>query len=178
MKPLHLDYQRRFRPFPILGVVLLIISLALALQIARQYLHSTQLLSTLEDKADKVERMARKHDVNLKADPKSREQITREVTRANEVLRRITLPWDELFRAVESASPKDVALLTMEPDSDKQLLKIVGEAKDVAAMLDYVRKLEGNAMFRMVTLQSHQVQQQDPQRPIRFALVADWKDRP
>jgi Tfp pilus assembly protein PilN len=100
------------------------------------------------------------------------------VTRANEILRRISLPWQDLFHAVESAAPKDVALLAMEPDPDKQLLKIAGEAKDVAAMLEYVRSLEGRPIFRSVTLSNHQVQQQDPQRPIRFSLVAAWKDLP
>lgn len=177
MHVLHLDYQQTHRPFPIVGFLLLLCAALVAAQIARQYLDFARVLASWEERADQVERVARRHDVTLKANPQNKAQISREVMRANEVLRRITLPWNELFRAVESVIPKDVALLAMEPDSDKQSLKIVGEAKDVAAMLDFMRNLEGSAMFRMVTLQSHQVQQQDPQRPIRFSLMADWKDR-
>ncbi len=177
MQTLHLDYQRRFRPFPTLGGVLLVGALVLTLLTGRQYLYFAQLLASLEERADKVERIARPTDVTLKASPQDKEKVAREVTRANEVLRRITLPWDELFRAVESASPKNVALLATDPDPDKQVLKIVGEAKDVASLLEYMHNLEANPMFQMVTLQSHQIQQQDPQRPIRFSLVANWKDR-
>jgi len=176
MQALHLDYQRSFRPFPIVGTILLVCAVAVALQTARQYLYFGHVLAGWEAREDQVARLAQRHDGGRPASHQDKEQLAREVTRANEVLRRITLPWGPLFQAVESAAPKDVALLAMEPDADKQALKIVAEAKDVAAMLDYVRTLEGRAMFRLVTLQNHQVQQQDPQRPIRFTVVAIWTE--
>jgi hypothetical protein len=178
MRILHLDYQRSYRPFPILGVVLLVCTIVVVLQIARQYLHFAEVLAAWEAREDQVERIAGRHNVGVKTNRQDTDQVSREVMRANEVLYRISLPWDELFRAVETAAPKHVALLAMEPDSDKRLVKIVAEAKDSAAMLDYIRILEGGLMFRTVMLQSHQVQQQDPQRPIRFSVIAAWKDRP
>ena len=178
MQALHLDYQRSYRPFPFVGVVLLVCAVAVALQSARQYFYFARVLAGWETREGQVERVAQRADRGggRPAGHQDKEQLAREVTRANEVLRRITLPWATLFQAVESAVPKDVALLAMEPDADKQALKIVAEAKDVAAMLDYVRTLEGRALFRLVTLQNHQVQQQDPQRPIRFTVVAIWTE--
>lgn len=178
MQALHLDYQRSYRPFPTLGAILLVCAIGVGLQMARQYLYFTEVLAGWEAREGHVEKIARRHDVRLDGNHQVTEQVSREVTRANDVLRRITLPWDELFGAVEAAAPNDVALLAMEPDSDSQALKIAGEAKDVPAMLDYIRNLESRAMFRTVTLQSHQIQHQDPQRPIRFSIVAAWKDRP
>jgi len=177
MQTLHLDYQRNFRPFPGWGVILLVCSLGLTLVTARHYLASATLLATLEERAETIERVVRPADKSLRMTPQEKETLAREVARANEVLRRITLPWDELFRAVEAASPNNVALLTADPDPDKQQLKIVGEAKDVTSLLEYMHQLEADPMFQTVTLQSHQIQQQDPQRPIRFALLASWKDR-
>lgn len=177
MRALHLDYQQVYRPFPTLGVLLLVCASLVAFLTARQYLDFTERLARWEERADEVERIARKKELVLKTSPQNKEQTVREVNRANEILRRITLPWNELFGTVEAVLSKDVALLDMEPDADKQLLKIVGEAKDIPAMFDFIRSLEGKEMFRSVILQSHQVQLQDPQRPIRFSLLADWRDR-
>jgi len=47
------------------------------------------------------------------------EELTLEVKHANDVLRQLTLPWDELFQAVESAAGKKIALLALEPDTEK-----------------------------------------------------------
>jgi hypothetical protein len=178
MQALHLDYQQSFRPFPILGAILLVCALAVIAQLGRQYLYFGQVLAGWEAREDQVARVTQRHDGRGPTSHQDQEQLSREVTKANEVLRRVALPWGALFQAVETAAPTDVALLAMEPDADKQVLKIVGEAKDVAAMLDYLKTLEGATLFRTVTLQSHQIQQQDPQRPIRFTLLAAWTERP
>jgi hypothetical protein len=161
-----------------LGLVLLLIAVGITALEGRQYLEAIQLLATMEDQEAALQRGARHQFGADGLDGQDLERISREVTQANEVLRRISLPWSELFRTLDSAISSDVVLLSMEPDPGKQLVKISGEAKDVAAMLAYVHLLEGQAMFRDATLMSHQVQQQDPQRPIRFAVVASWRDQP
>jgi Tfp pilus assembly protein PilN len=178
MQTLHLDYQKVFRPFPTLGAIMLGGALVVAILSAWQYSYFVDVLTAWEVRGKEVKRLAEQHNVGRPAGPQDKEQLALETNRANEVLRRITLPWGELFKAVESAAPKHVALLALDPDADKQVMKIVAEAKDIAAMLDYMHTLEGRELFRTVTLQSHQVQQQDPQRPIRFSLVAAWQDQP
>lgn len=105
------------------------------------------------------------------------EDMAAQVRRANDVLHRLTLPWNALFRAVESAAGEDVALLAMEPDLEKRQVKIDGEARDFAALLNYITRLEEQAVFGPVHLQGHQVQQQDPDRPVRFSLLAVWRER-
>lgn len=177
MQTIHLDYQRVYRPFPTVGLILLLVALAIGVQMGRQYEYLTRVLDGWETMEARVGRLARQHDIRIgeRGDPDA-EQKAREVTKANEVLRRITLPWDELFAAVESAAPGEVALLTMEPDAELRVLKISGEAKHFAAMLDYIRLLEGRPMFHTVTLSNHQVQVADPQRPVRFSLVAAWRE--
>ncbi len=177
MRAIYLDYQRTYRPFPTLGVILLLVALGIGAQVVRQYQYLSYVLDGWEEMEVRVDRLARQHDIRLGAqgDPDA-EQRAREVTKANEVLRRITLPWDELFAAIESAAPGQVALLTMEPDAEKRVLKISGEAKHVAAMLDYIRLLERRPMFHTVTLSNHQVQVTDPQRPVHFSLVAAWRE--
>jgi Tfp pilus assembly protein PilN len=98
-----------------------------------------------------------------------------EVKRANEVLRQLSIPWGGLFQTLESAGGKDVALLALEPDTEKRLVKISGEAKSIAAMLDYIKQLENRDVLGTVYLQSHHVQLQDPEKPVRFELLAIWR---
>ncbi len=101
-------------------------------------------------------------------------KVVLEVKRASEIAVQLRLPWKELFASVESANTADVALLSIESDTGKRQLKISGEAKDLASMLDYVRLLGAQPKLANVYLQSHHLQQQDPQHPVRFALGADW----
>ncbi|NTV94330.1 MAG: PilN domain-containing protein, partial [Thiobacillus sp.] len=93
-----------------------------------------------------------------------------------QVLNQLALPWDRLFSAVEESSGADVALLVMEPDTLKGLVRIGGEAKHLDAALAFVKQLGAHPIFTRVALQNHQVQQQDPQKPVRFSLVAAWSE--
>jgi Tfp pilus assembly protein PilN len=67
-----------------------------------------------------------------------------------------------------------VALLSIESDTGKRQVKISGEAKDIESVLNYLRVLGAQPKLANVYLQSHQLQQQDPQHPVRFALGAAW----
>jgi Tfp pilus assembly protein PilN len=87
------------------------------------------------------------------------------------------LPWDMLFQTMESANNDNIALLGIDPDSKKGQIKISGEAKDFDALLGYIRTLQKNNFFTEVSLQHHQVQELDPDKPIRFTLDASWKEK-
>lgn len=103
---------------------------------------------------------------------------TQEIDHARRVLHEISLPWDALFEAVEGGGGKDVALLGLEPDADKARVKIVGEARNLGATLDYLRQLQHRSALRDVFLQQHQVESQDPDKPVRFTIVAGWAQLP
>lgn len=108
----------------------------------------------------------------------SARQIEEEVKRAKEVIQHLTLPWTRLFAAIESTDKQNVALLSLQPDASKRRITIGGEAKHLAAMLDYVRALEKGRMLSRVYVTSHEVQRQDPQHPVRFMLEASWGTEP
>lgn len=176
MRPLRLDYQRNTRPFPWSGGAMLVSSL-LALGLMGWHYHELgQRIAQWEARVDHDERMAGHRALALRpaTAQAARDQVL-EVQRANQVLRQLSLPWDTLFRAVESSAGKDVALLSVEPDLRKGMVKISAEAKNFDAMLDYVRQLGKRDVFGSVMLQNHQVQQADPEKPIRFSLLAVWK---
>jgi Tfp pilus assembly protein PilN len=100
--------------------------------------------------------------------------IALEVKRASEIAVQLKLPWRELFASVEAASTPDVALLSIESDTGKRQVSIGAEARDLDSMLGYLRVLSQTPAFSNVHLQSHRLQEQDPQRPVRFVIAADW----
>lgn len=86
----------------------------------------------------------------------------------------LELPWGELFATLEALASPDIALLALTPDARKRQLRIAAEARDLAAMLAYHRRLEDSAALRDVALVNHEIAEQQPGRPVRFNLVAAW----
>jgi len=102
------------------------------------------------------------------------QRVALELKVARDVALQLGMPWDELFRSVEAADAPTVALLGIESTADRQRIQISAEAKNLDAMLRYLKDLEGRALFSDVYLNNHQIQQQDPQHPVRFMLSATW----
>ena len=173
MTHLFLDYQRSNKLFPWAGMVLLLLSLGLSVLAGNYYQNLMEQIAYWELKSGQVHKSTGR---KVATSPRAINDLAQEIKHANEVLNQITLPWDKLFQAVEWSSGKDVALLTIEPDAEKHVVKISGEAKNIEAALNYVQHLSDQEIFNSVYLQNHQVQEQNPEKPVRFALIATWKD--
>lgn len=177
MSELRLDYQLN-RPFPWRGGVLLAVALLALGLTGAYYLRLTNQTAGWEAK---LEQLGGSHKRKLQASDRAgaaaAAELAKEVRQANEVLRKLTMPWEDLFRAVETTASKDVTLLALAPNTEKRMVKIYGEAKDFDAVLNYITLLENQKEFGTVYLQSHQIQQQDPEKPIRFTLQAAWKEK-
>jgi hypothetical protein len=90
-------------------------------------------------------------------------------------------PWTKLLAELETASRDatgQVAVLSIEPDHGKHNVHITGEAKDLPLALAYVQRLQASSLLRYPMLDSHEVKTDDPQRPVRFAMTADWREAP
>ena len=61
------------------------------------------------------------------------------------------------------------------PDMQKGTVSISGEAKNLNALLNYVKQLAAREVFASVYLQNHKIQQADPEKPLHFSLLAYWK---
>lgn len=97
-----------------------------------------------------------------------------EIGRAKAVIQQLLLPWDQLFTAIESSDSKGIALLSIQPDAEKRLIVIGGEARNFEVLLDYIRQLERSRVLLRAHLTSHEVQKKDPQHPIRFTIASEW----
>jgi Tfp pilus assembly protein PilN len=98
-----------------------------------------------------------------------------EAAAVNAVVMQLNLPWRDLRTAVRDATPPSVALLALEPDARKRALRVTAEAKTSEHMIAYVERLKQQALFESVVLSRHEINEQDPNRPIRFQLDAQWR---
>lgn len=103
--------------------------------------------------------------------------VQAELRRAGDSVRALALPWTEVFGAIEAAGSADVSLLAMDTMPDKRMLSLHAEARNMDAVLAYLRALAGSDVLASVSLQSHQVQQADPQHPVRFQVLLEWRAR-
>jgi len=107
-----------------------------------------------------------------------RERLEAEAKSVEAVLRQLALPWGTIIETVEDATTSDVAILQMQPDAQQRQLRLGAEARTQEAMLDYLRRLAAARALADVHVVSHQVQMEDPQRPIQFTVQALLKGAP
>lgn len=200
MRALAIDYRRKRSGFPWLGVLLLVVSVAAIVAIVNDYRHTTGQIAMTESLATGRNSEARRQMAINQRPRGDAQKVALETKRAGEVISQLNIPWDELFRAVESTDKRrsadpvqqselkalglersaksedgnEVALLAIEPDPSKGQVKLTAEARNLTAMLDYVRQLQQQSSLTDVYLQNHQVQQQDAEKPVRFTLTATW----
>lgn len=175
MTKLRLDYQHN-PPFPLPGAALLGLASIILILTGTYYANLGDRVATSEAKVEQVGgRNAARPSARLAG--RSSAELVQEVNNANEVLRRLTVPWESLFHALESSGNQNITLLGIEPDIEKQQVKIKGEAKDFNALINYITHLQGQEVFGSVYLQNHDVQQQDPDKPVRFSLLAAWQEK-
>lgn len=98
-----------------------------------------------------------------------------EAAAVNAVVMQLNLPWRDLRDAVRAATPHGVALLALEPDAKKQALRLTAEARTSEDMVGYVERLKQQPLFEAVVLSRHEINDQDPNRPIRFQVDAQWR---
>jgi Tfp pilus assembly protein PilN len=166
MRALNLDYQDSGRKR--LGGALLVAGLALLLGVGGYQYQLEQDIARLEAGTD------RSSTAPASAGVTGSETQAQEIAQANSVIRRIALPWEDLFGAFEAVATGEVALLAIEPDAQKGRLRVTAEAKSSGAMLAYLDALQQQAMLQEVALASHEVQEDEPEKPLRFVLTARW----
>jgi Tfp pilus assembly protein PilN len=96
----------------------------------------------------------------------------------NASVQQLNVPWRGLHDAVQAATPPTIALLALEPDAKKSSVRITAEAKNSDDMIAYVEALQHIDWFTTALLARHEINEQDPNRPIRFQVDAQWRAAP
>lgn len=169
MRPVEIDFVRR-RPVWIVWVLIAVV-LLIAFDMGRSYFSARRSLA-MGDRPPEVQRRGSSNEENVSA------QTQRELDLARRVLVELSLPWDALFRSVEMAAGKNVALLSIEPDVGRGQVRITGEARDYVSALNFLVRLEEGRTLERVHLLNHELREEDPDRPYRIALVGHWRTQP
>jgi hypothetical protein len=104
--------------------------------------------------------------------------LTAEQRRAwNQVARQLNTPWSALLAGLETATPDDVALVSIEPDSRRGAVRLLAEAKNLEALLAYVQALKAVEPFTDAMPLRHETNEQDPNRPIRMTINVSLEKR-
>jgi Tfp pilus assembly protein PilN len=94
----------------------------------------------------------------------------------NQATSQLNLPWPDLLDTIEGSTPASIALLSLEPDGKIHLLKGLAETKTSDSMLAYVEQLRQQPFFSSVVLIKHEINEQDPNKPLRFQFEARWTE--
>lgn len=172
MKRLNLDYRSSSTRT---GLVLLVLAVLFSVYFSYAYIRLNTEKSQWEAKWSALEREQKTGKRNTKSADLL--QTTAQLKNAKDLFQRLTLPWDELFKAIEFSNYEKIALLDIQPDTQKRIVLITGEAKHFSDILEYVKRLSRESPLTGVYLLNHQIQQQDPERPIKFTVSAYWLDK-
>lgn len=75
----------------------------------------------------------------------------------------------------QAADDPGVALLEVDQDATKGLLKLAGEARNLAEAFAFVQRLETGGMLREARLSGYEFRHDGPQQGVRFTAQARWE---
>jgi hypothetical protein len=173
LQNLDFDFAARRRKLPRFGVALLMVGATAGIYAAAQ-LTSSYKARTAEQTAHdalvlRIHSVRHVHDAAAKITPAE----LRDFKNAAQIASQLSTPWNALLKVLESAPMAHVALLSVEPIASRRQLHLIGEAKDLTTMLDYLSYLQAEPGLQRVILTSHQIQTQ-PGTPVRFQIQARW----
>jgi Tfp pilus assembly protein PilN len=167
---LDLDFVRSRRRYSWHGALLLVGGIVAAAFGVQQYFAAERAVTALERELAMLARGAG-NGTGRNADL---DQLRARIVLANQVVRKKTVPWDGLFRDIENASDSRIGLLAVQPDAASGLVRISGEARDAAALTDYITRLEAQPSLRNVHLAGHEIKVNQGRPVVRFDLNATW----
>ena len=151
-------------------------ALALAcIAAAATALHLARANDTLSD-------LRARHDVlEARARPVQRRsevvgpELAHRIASANQAIDALAVPWDALFRSIESADARGLGVMSLVPNARTHLLRLSGEAKSVPDLLAYVDRLAALQALQQVHLEGYDTVVRDGVSVVSFTVAATWR---
>lgn len=175
MRALWLDFQRAEPGRRRAGTGLLVAGLVAAAVLVVDYVAVTAGVDEIEQQVSRLRREAEQArrsagaDAALAARGGPRQGIDEALPSS-----RGSEQWESLFAALEAAADESVTLLLLNTGATE--IQIGGEARNMVAAMDYVKRLQSATAFSNPHLTQSEVVQEHPQHPLRFALAAQWRE--
>ena len=101
-----------------------------------------------------------------------------QVISINAAVRQLNVPWTDLLEALEASGSKKVALIELRAEPGVNRLLVSAEVRASDDIIAYVFRLKKEQIFSSVLVSGHQTSEVDSNKPIRFELIAVWRDTP
>ena len=177
MRHLNLDYRQDHRLVRYSAYLILFISLVLSVLLGMHYSQASHENENLSGLIEKIEGKALPNRTGSSGAELNPEQQKELIAFSNQIINKLNLPWANLFESLGKAHSDEVALLGIEPNIKKGVVKLSGEARNFKSMFDFMRDLNKQSGMTKVYLIEHKVNEQDPDRPIHFTLEASWTNK-
>lgn len=176
--PLQLDYRRApSSPWRWLGWLLLALAVVAAATVADRYERVAHHHEVVQARANELARLLlAARPERAKAAPEV--HTLAELARARTIVDELTVPWKDLFEAVEAADAKPLGLLALTPNARDRSLRMAGEARSVADALGYVDRMASRPTLSQVHLLGYQTVVRDGVPVVSFTLAASWRQQP
>lgn len=171
MQLLDLDFQKQHSAWPLPGIILLLAGIGLT---AMMIQHDVDVGDELARSESHVARLKRDVERQRLFDARAENRSVSDT--ATTIARRSREQWEALFGGFEAAADETVTLLSFEPGTAEISLR--GEARDFAAMTEYIKRLSAFPVAADVRLTEHEIARDHPRRPLRFSVQARWKEAP
>jgi len=86
---------------------------------------------------------------------------------------RMAMSWQPVFDTLETATPPDVYLLSVNYAATAASVRLTAEARTLGDALDYVTRLDRSAGLGHAILLHYTVKENDPEHPVSFEVKAD-----
>jgi hypothetical protein len=173
MRPVEIEFVPQPRIGLRLGVPALVLACAVLAATLWDHASRRNEVAALEAQLDGLRAAAARRPAQ--ADAPAPVIAEGRVRAINGAIARLNLPWPALFGLVEASTPKEVALIALEPDGRRRSLVVQAETLAPATMLAFVERLRADAIVEDVFLVRHEQREQEPGRPYRFAVEVRWK---
>jgi hypothetical protein len=174
VRRLELDFERPRRPSVGLQAVLLAVAMAFAVDVGRNHIETRESIAALEAWLAARPVVADPHLLKVAAVPPNPEELEG----ARETIRRLSTPWNALFRALEASRIGTVAISAVEPDPAARMVEVRGDARNYLAALSFVANLREQRALHDVRLVRHETSADGQGLPLRFTVSASWGTRP
>ena len=101
-------------------------------------------------------------------------ELARRIVAANQVIAELAVPWDALFKAIESADARGLGVMSLAPNARQHALRLTGEARSVPELLAYVDRLAALKVLDEVHLEGYETVQREGIDVVSFTVAATW----
>ena len=165
MQRLRFDFQKKPARHSTAGSSILILGIVCSLVLAFGYHNLGTRLAELEAGSRQISSGERSGNSAKQKEQEKAEQIL-EAT-----FNQLSLPWGEVFAAVETAASSEVTLIALEGDGRHKTVRISARTTSTNNMLAYLDRLKSSGRLSGLRIASHR---QETDGSLHFVVQADF----